>query len=196
MIPGVANRTGSQLRDEILAAARAEFAQYGLTGARIERIAKGANASKERLYAHFGDKESLFRLVALTDAAEFFEALTLRPDAVPEFVGEIFDVLRAHPEHLRMMTWARLEGLSFPEPQSLGHDIPGRELSAIEAAQAGGHVDAHWKPLDLLVMLFGIGTAWADWPHQDVLDDADVAAHRAAAVEAAARIIAPRRRES
>jgi AcrR family transcriptional regulator len=183
------------LRGEILAAARAEFAQYGLAGARIERIAKAANASKERLYAHFGDKEALFRLVAHTDGAEFFESVTLRPEAVPEFVGDVVDLARAHPEHLRMITWARLEGLPFDEPQSAGYDIPGRELAAIEAAQAAGYVDAHWQPMELLVMLFGIGMAWAHWPHQDGAneDPAVLASRRAAAIEAAARIVAPRR---
>ena len=79
-------RTRTELRGEILAAARAEFAQYGLAGARIDRIARAANASKERLYAHFGDKETLFRDVVATDGLEFFRAVELRPDAVPEFV--------------------------------------------------------------------------------------------------------------
>lgn len=185
-------RTATELRAEILVAARAEFATYGLAGARIDRIASAANASKERLYAHFGDKETLFRLVVATDGAAFFSAVTLRSDAVPEFVGDIFDLAREHPEHLRMITWARLEGVWLDDPSSSGFDIPGREVRAIEDAQADGHVDPRWKPMELLVMLFGIGMAWAHWPVQD--DDSDDtvgASRRAAAVEAAARIIAP-----
>lgn len=187
-------RNATELRGEILAAARAEFAQYGLAGARIDRIAKAANASKERLYAHFGDKEALFHLVVAADGAEFFQALTLRPDAVPEFVGDVFDLARRRPEHLRMMTWARLEGLLLDEPPPSGPEIPGRELRAIEEAQAAGYVDARWEPMELLVMLFGIGMAWAHWPRQaDLSDDtAVVAARRAAAIEAAARVVAPR----
>ena len=110
-------RTTNELRDEILAAARAEFAQYGLAGARIDRIAKGANASKERLYAHFGDKEALFRDVVATDSKEFFAAVELRADAVPEFVGEIFDLAQSRPEHLRMITWAKLEGFPLDKPE-------------------------------------------------------------------------------
>jgi len=38
-------RTTSELRHTILAAARAEFARYGLAGARIDRIARAAEAS-------------------------------------------------------------------------------------------------------------------------------------------------------
>ena len=91
----------------ILAAARAEFAHYGLAGARIDRIARTAQASKERLYAHFGDKETLFREVLAADSAEFFRAISLRRKAVPDFVGDVYDVARDHPEHLRMITWAQ-----------------------------------------------------------------------------------------
>jgi AcrR family transcriptional regulator len=168
-------RSTIELRGEILAAARAEFAQYGLAGARIDRIARAAHASKERLYAHFGDKEALFREVVATDVAEFFRAVT-------------------QPEHLRMMTWAHLEGTILDEPRADGEPIPAQTIAAIETAQAGGHVDRAWQPVDLLVILFGIGLAWAHWPDPHaVTDDPTLIAHRrAAAVEAAARIIATR----
>jgi AcrR family transcriptional regulator len=185
-------RSTTELRGEILVAARAEFAQYGLAGARIDRIARAAQASKERLYAHFGDKETLFREVVAADVAEFFRAVTLRPDGVPDFVGSLYDLARAQPEHLRMMTWAHLEGLILDEPSADGEPIPAQTIAAIEAAQAGGHVDRAWQPVDLLVILFGIGLAWAHWPDPHaVTDDPTLIAHRrAAAVEAATRIIA------
>ena len=72
-------RTTTELRDEILTAARAEFAQYGLAGARIDRIARSASASKERLYAHFGDKETLFRdVVAMREVDDLsYEEIAL-----------------------------------------------------------------------------------------------------------------------
>jgi AcrR family transcriptional regulator len=185
-------RNTTELRGEILASARAEFAQYGLAGARIDRIARSAHASKERLYAHFGDKEALFREVVATDVAEFFRAVTLRPDAVPDWVGNLYELARTQPEHLRMMTWAHLEGLSLDEPRADGEPIPAQTIAAIEAAQAGGHIDRAWEPLDLLVILFGIGLAWAHWPdpHAVTDDTIRVARRRAAAVEAATRIIA------
>jgi TetR/AcrR family transcriptional regulator len=47
--------------------------------------------------------------------------------------------------------------------------------------------------MDLLVLLFGVALAWAQSPHPDAVtaDPAVVAARRAAAVEAARRIVAP-----
>jgi AcrR family transcriptional regulator len=187
-------RTTTELRDTILGAARSEFAQYGLAGARIDRIARAADASKERLYAHFKDKETLFRSVVAADMAEFFAAVTLRPDAVPEFVGDIYDLACRRPEHLRMITWANLEGLTLdPPPIEDLESIQARDVAVIEAAQAAGHVDAAWRPMDLLVILFGVGLAWAQSPHPDAAtaDPTIIAARRATAVEAARRIVSP-----
>ena len=187
-------RTTAELRETILAAARSEFAQYGLAGARIDRIARAAEASKERLYAHFTDKEALFRSVVAADMADFFAAITLRGDAVPQFVGDIYDLACRRPEHLRMITWASLEGLALDPPRvDDGESILARDIGVIEAAQAAGDVDASWDPLDLLVLLFGVGLAWAQSPHPDggSADPAIVAARRAAAVEAAGRIVTP-----
>ncbi|MHC9294163.1 TetR family transcriptional regulator [Mycobacterium sp. LTG2003] len=185
-------RSTTELREEIFSAARSEFAQYGLAGARIDRIARSAQASKERLYAHFGDKETLFREVFAADGAEFFRSVTLRPEAVPEFVGEVYDLGLRKPEHLRMIMWAQLEGFMLDEPQSDGHPIPAHAVAAIEAAQAGGYVDSSWDSTDLLALLFSIGLAWAQSPHPDAVTDdpAVISRRRAAAVEAAARIVA------
>lgn len=187
-------RSTTELRGQILAAARAEFAQFGLAGARIDRIARTAQASKERLYAHFGDKETLFRQVVVTDTAEFVRSVPLRPEAIHEFVGDVYDLACKRPEHLRMIDWARLEGFNLGEPFLDGQHIPSQAIADIEDAQAGGHVDPAWQAFDLIVLLFAIGLAWAHLPHPDAVTDdpAVIAARRAAAVEAASRIITTR----
>ncbi|WP_409434776.1 TetR family transcriptional regulator [Mycobacterium sp. SMC-14] len=185
-------RSATQLRDQILDAARVEFARHGLAGSRIDRIARQAHASKERLYAHFGDKEALFREVVATDVAAFYRSVTLRPDAVPEFAGDVYDLGRSRPEHLRMITWARLEGLALDEPHADGQAIFEHAITAIETAQTDGHVDSSFEPLDLLALLFGIGLAWAHSPdpYETLTDRTVIARQRGAAVEAARRIVA------
>lgn len=189
-------RSTSELRDEILAAARTEFARYGFAGARVDRIASAASASKERLYAHFGDKEALFHQVLAANVAEFFQAVTMRPDAVPEFVGELFDQSVRRPEHHRMVTWAHLEGLTLEEPTAEGRPVPEIAVTAIVEAQNRGYVDSAWEPRDLLVVLFGIALAWAHWPDPAAATTSPtvLAQRRAAAVEAAARVVSPARR--
>ncbi|MEH3130683.1 MAG: TetR family transcriptional regulator [Mycolicibacterium neoaurum] len=187
-------RRTTELRDDILTAARAEFAQYGLAGARIDRIAAAAHASKERLYAHFGNKEALFREVFVTDGAELFRSVTLCPEDVAEFVGGVYDLACRRPEHLRMVTWARLEGFDLGAPEFEDAPPTAAALAAIGAAQADGHVDPSWRPEDLLVMLFSVGLAWAHLPHPDAVaqGEQETARRRDVAIEAARRLIATR----
>jgi AcrR family transcriptional regulator len=48
------------MRKRILEAAAKEFADHGLSGARIARIARTAGANKRMIYYHVGDKEQLY----------------------------------------------------------------------------------------------------------------------------------------
>jgi AcrR family transcriptional regulator len=60
-------RDPERTRARILDAATAEFARYGLGGARVDRIAQRAGANKRMLYYYFGSKEALF-LAALEES--------------------------------------------------------------------------------------------------------------------------------
>jgi len=66
---------GLATRMRIFEAARIEFAEHGLAGARVDRIAAAAQASKERLYAYFGDKRSLFIATIEENFAMLAEAI-------------------------------------------------------------------------------------------------------------------------
>ena len=187
-------RSTTELREDILAAARAEFAEFGLAGARIDHIALSSQVDTERLYAFFSNKAALFREVVTADRDVYFSALTIKPRAVAEFVGDVFDLTHSHPEHVRLITWARLEGQPLAESELDGDAAPPELVAAIEAAQAAGYIDSSWVPLDLLVLLFGIALAWAQFPDASSAwnDPATLAARRSAAVEAARRVLAPR----
>ncbi|HEY5821007.1 MAG TPA: TetR family transcriptional regulator [Propionibacteriaceae bacterium] len=176
------------VRTRVLVAARAEFAERGLAGARIDRIALQANASKERLYNHFGDKVRLFQAVLDHDAAEFHEAVDLDPDDVPSFVGAVFDHSMAHPENLRVLTWARLERIPYQALE--GFAGPDVKVEALREAQRLGKVDPGWQPEDLLELLFSIAHAWIQTPIPADLLSTSVADQRRAAIEAARRIVA------
>ena len=53
-------------RANIIEVATAEFAERGLSGARVDRIAERTQTSKRMLYYYFGDKEGLYRAVLLS----------------------------------------------------------------------------------------------------------------------------------
>ncbi|WP_084484140.1 TetR/AcrR family transcriptional regulator [Nocardia anaemiae] len=50
-------------RARILAAAAAEFAEYGIAGARVDRIAENAKSNKQLIYRYFGTKQDLYESV-------------------------------------------------------------------------------------------------------------------------------------
>lgn len=67
-------------RSEILDAARDLFFAQGVMPVTLEAIAKRAKVSRMTVYAHFGDKKTLFREVIKRQATTLAGALTFRPE--------------------------------------------------------------------------------------------------------------------
>ncbi|TYB62305.1 TetR/AcrR family transcriptional regulator [Nonomuraea sp. PA05] len=96
-------------RQRIFEAATAEFAENGLAGARIDRIATAARANKQAIYLYFGGKEKLFGVVVRAKMDEICHTLTLDPRTLPEAVGQLYDWYHEHPELIRLLLWEALE---------------------------------------------------------------------------------------
>lgn len=84
-------------RDRIVEAATAEFARYGIAGARIDRIAKSARTSKERVYAYFRSKEQLYGFIAARELDAVAEATQMDPADLPGYAGRVHDYFVAKP---------------------------------------------------------------------------------------------------
>src|SRR5690606_18846088 len=84
---GAMRAAGEATRERILAAAKAEFAAYGVAGARINRIATAARASKDRLYAYFPGKDELYAAVVERWAAQTTAETALSADDLPGYAG-------------------------------------------------------------------------------------------------------------
>ena len=198
-------------RERIVAAATAEFARHGIAGARIERIAKAARTSKERLYAYFRGKEELYATVAAAELTAVAEATRLDPTDLPGYAGRLHDYFSAHPDRLRLMSWGRLELSPDPAPVdgSAATDGPAADGPAaddperatvrhkteqLRLAQRAGHLDPSWDPLDVLVLLDQLATAWAgqsDFLPADAERRAAFLAERRAVVVAAVQRLFP-----
>ncbi|MFF4276450.1 TetR family transcriptional regulator [Streptomyces sp. NPDC001536] len=179
-------------RDRILTAARAEFARYGIAGARITRIAKAARTSTERLYAYFRSKEELYGFVAGQEMAAVTEATRLDTTDLPEYAGRVHDYFLRHPDRFRLMSWGRLE-LAGDTAQAATREIVHRKVELLRKAQEAGHLDPAWDPVDILVLLNQIAMAWA--AQHDLADaaagqvrDPSPEARRAAVVAAVQRL--------
>jgi len=103
-------RDPARNQDRILKAAMAEFARYGLGGARVDRIAARAGANKRMLYYYYGDKEALFLAVLEDSYARIRRAelglhlLDLDPvQGVRRLVEFTWDYYLKHPEFLTLL---------------------------------------------------------------------------------------------
>ncbi len=83
-------------KDAILAAARREFAAHGLSGARVEAIARSAGCNKAMLFYYFSSKEKLYRAVLSLALGEIFAEIAsivqerLTPEEFMERFPEIY----------------------------------------------------------------------------------------------------------
>ena len=104
------HRDPERTRHSILASATAEFARYGLGGARVDRIAERAGANKRMLYYYFGDKDGLF-LAALEDryahirtAERTLHLEHLDPrEALKRLVEFTWNYFLEHPEFMTLL---------------------------------------------------------------------------------------------
>lgn len=99
----------------ILNAATREFAEHGLSGARIDRIAARAGINKRMLYHYYGDKNALYLAVleaayARIRAAEAELALdALEPEAsLLRLARFTFDYYLANPDFLSLLVTENL----------------------------------------------------------------------------------------
>ncbi|GGP94712.1 TetR family transcriptional regulator [Streptomyces melanogenes] len=109
-------RDASATRAKLIAAAREEFAECGIGGARVERIAQQAGVNKERIYGHFGSKEKLFEAVLAQALEEHTQTLGSPCGDIGEYVGRIYDFHSRNPQVLRLMLWEALHYGEQPLP--------------------------------------------------------------------------------
>lgn len=98
------------VRRSILEAARLEFVENGLSGARVDEIAARTATSKRMIYYYFGDKEGLYRAVLeeMYERIRSFERgldiASLEPEqAIALLTGFTFDYHAENPDFVRMV---------------------------------------------------------------------------------------------
>ncbi|OYD68659.1 TetR family transcriptional regulator [Rhodococcus sp. OK302] len=182
-------------KQRILDAAQEEFGTYGLAGARIDRIAKNGKASKERLYAYFGDKVALFHAVLDANFHAAMEDIPFDGADLPGYAVALFDDMVAKPDIERMMIWGQMQGESTRMRELAEVDpICTQRNVSIREAQEAGILNDGWEPQDLITMLFGLVFAWAVAPgsaDNQSVDAAELARRREVVRGAVTRICKP-----
>ena len=155
-MPGDAQATRKRLLD----AAAAEFAERGIAGARVDRIAAAAKANKAQIYHYFGSKDDLFDAVFDELVTDTVRESPLDPDDLPGYAAGLFDRYEAHPEIARLATWYRLERSAVRPPHALRAAASKDKVARIRAAQEGGTVSSTFAADDLLALVTSLAATW------------------------------------
>ena len=183
-------KDSAQTKKRLLDAARAEFAEFGIAGARIDRIAAKATTNKQMIYAYFGNKDALFDTVFSAHVQESRERVDFDVADLPGYAGKLFDHFEDDPDALRLSTWYRLE-----RPRGAGLEaviaINETRLDRLRQAQAAGILPAHFDPVQLLALIQAIATSWATMNPEYGTDVARVGRdqRRSTVVEAVRRVL-------
>lgn len=182
-------------RRRLKEAATAEFAEHGLDGTTMTRIAERAGINKERLYRYYGDKRALWDVVLADELERLAAAVRLRGvglDDIGEFAGATFDYHAEHPELARLLQW---EGLSR-DPAADVERRAGHYRDKVERfvdAQRDGLLDGGVDGAHLVFALIALAAWWQTVPQLAQMitgvdgDDATERRHRREFVVEAAR---------
>ena len=154
------SKDSTQTKKRLLKAATSEFAEFGIAGARIDRIAEKAKTNKQMIYAYFGNKDALFDTVFSAHVNESLARVDFDVADLPVYAGNLFDHFENDPDALRLATWYRLE-----RPRGAGLEavvaITKTRLDRLRHAQSTGALPAYFDPVQLLAVIQAIATSWA-----------------------------------
>ena len=161
------SRDADRSQAVILNAARDEFAEHGLGGARVDRIAERAGLNKRLIYYYFEDKERLFQAVLeqaylhIREAEYKLNLLTQKPaDAIRSLVEFTWNYYLAHPEFLTLLNSANLHRARHLKTSQSVREMNSPLISTIGEVLERGRNDGSFRggidPLQLYVSIAGL----------------------------------------
>jgi AcrR family transcriptional regulator len=153
-------RDSAATKRRLLNAAAEEFANRGVAGARVDRIAAAAQANKRLIYDYFGDKDGLFDAVIDSYIDHIVDAVPIDANDLPAYAGRLFDYTIDNADLLRLLTWARLERRITPDSRARSAASYKRRLASIENAQREGRVTSTFTPVQILALIESLVVGW------------------------------------
>ncbi len=159
-------RDARATRARLLVAARREFAEYGIAGARVDRIAADAGSNKAQIYHSFGSKDGLFDAVFDGIVEQIVHGVPIDVNDLPGYAARLCDMYEKHPDILRLATWQRLErgGQMLPAAATATKE----KVAAIKKAQAGGRLGDRYSAEVLLTAVLQIAALWSEANHEPI----------------------------
>lgn len=185
-------RDSEATRQRLVEAARREFGEFGIAGARVDRIAANAEANKAQIYHYFGSKDALFEAVFDRIVEATLRDTPIDPTDLPEYAGRLFDRYQRHPEVLRLATWYRLEHGDGYDPIEAIVASNAAKVKAIAEAQRSGLLTTRFEPAVLLGLVLTLSGTWSSMTpeYTGLVRRLSVAKRRKAIVDAVAALLA------
>ncbi|PRY25531.1 TetR family transcriptional regulator [Aliiruegeria haliotis] len=146
-------RDAEATKARILLAAKHEFAENGLGGARVDEIAQRANSNKRMIYHYFGNKDALFQAVLvqayvdIRSAEQELELDHLSPeDALIRLVTFTWSYYLDNPEFLTLVNSANLHKGRHLEGSDTIRTVSRRFVGMVKAILDRGVADGTFRP--------------------------------------------------
>lgn len=177
-------------RRRLLDAAAREFAEYGIAGARVDRIAAAAQSNKAQIYHYFTNKDGLFDAVLRELAEEIIREAPIDGADLPEYAGRLFDRFADNPTAARLSNWYRLEGANVGSVDLVVSSTRDK-ITAVTKAQEAGLVTDRYTPVELLALVVHLSSLWNSMtPEMDALGvEVPRARRRKVVVDAVAALV-------
>ena len=191
VVPPARTRDARRTKARLLDAARDEFAEYGIAGGRVERIAAAARCNKALIYAYFDSKDALFDAAFAAHVQAHLDHVNFDGTDLPAYAGRLFDIFEDDPAVIRLASWYRLERSNGPGLPAVISANQTR-LEKLRQAQSEGKLTDRWDATAILVLVQSIASAWATLnPEFSATTAPDRTTRRLAVIDAVSRLIAP-----
>jgi AcrR family transcriptional regulator len=160
-------RDADRSQNTILAAARDEFAEHGLGGARMDRIAERAGLNKRLIYYYFEDKDRLFQAVLeqaylqIREEERKLNLLGLKPaEALRRLVEFTWNYYLAHPEFLSLLNSENLQAARHLQVSDRAREMNSPLIATLGEILERGRKEGSFRggvdPLQLYVSIAGL----------------------------------------
>lgn len=155
----MATRNPEEKRRRLIESGLVEFSERGLSGARLDRIARGARCSAGLLYSYFDSKEALFDAVFASIVERVVEEVPITAEDLPGYAVRLWRAQIANPVEFRFVAWYELERGDRGAVAELSAANEAK-IRAIASAQEAGLIDSSIAPEQLLTLVLAIAHGW------------------------------------
>jgi AcrR family transcriptional regulator len=176
-------------RQRLLEAALAEFATFGVAGARVDRLAKRAGISAGLVYSFYENKDGLFEAVFDLIVELTVASVPIDADDLGEYAGRLHQAGMDRPDVLRFVAWYRLERGDAGKRASTSAAM-AEKAEAIADAQRRGVVTDRLTAGQILAAVLALANMWQQ-RDADFLDLVPQRQRRSTVVESVRRLTSP-----